>query len=403
MTNCEVGRNYAIKLSKEIGGFEEYLLQKISKARKKLLENGDRDIPTESPLEYLNYIIDKIPIGPAFYDKIPIGPAFYRKKYKFIRFLEKTYRLEIKSVFLQPLYTISLFHFLNISNNYKIATHNKLTENILEKIINDLCKGLYYLHSQLRWIHYDIKPKNIMLTINNETIIATYIDYGFSRPVDNEPGNVLQGTYAYMAPEILINSPPIYGVFSDIWALGIVYCEILLYYKNYSRKWNTKLNDDDSDAYIKYMKNNEVLNYYNNIFLHDNIDKENITINGINKTKYEFLNEFLVENYEDRETNFENIFSEEIKDTNFNYDGNDLQCIRKIESMFGLAASVLPDAKVLPAPRTTTIYLGGKKKSKKTTKRTKKIKKRTKRSKKRKRTKRKRKRKSKGTKRKKLF
>jgi len=384
ITNCEVGKSYAIKISEEIGGFEEDLLQQISEARKELLDNdGDRDKPAESPLEYLNYIINKIPIRPASY--------LFSKKHKFISFLEKRYRLKIKSVFLQPLYTISLIRFLDISSHYK-----NLTENILEKIINDLCKGLYYLHSQLGWIHYDIKSENIMLTINNITIIATYIDYGFSRPVGNEPGNVLQGTYRYMAPEILTDSTSIYGVFSDIWALGIVYCEILLY-KHDRRKWTTQFNEEDLDTYISYMEyNNNVLTYYSTIFLDENMNKKNITINGIEKTKHEFLNEFLVEYYDDRATNFRNIFSGGIKDTNFKYDSDDLQCIEEIKSRLKPAASVLPLPRVLPAPLpqpSRTQYLGGKKKSKKRTKRTKK----------RKRTKRKRKRKSKRTKRKKQF
>lgn len=344
--------------------FEENLLHQISEKRKLLVNDDNRDRP-ESPVDYLNYNIGTIPIY-----------INSKRKHKFISFLENESGLKIKSVFLQPLYTIGLDSFLDVCHNHNL----NLTENILEKIINDLCKGLYFLHYDLEWIHYDIKPQNIMLTINNRTIIATYIDYGFSRPVDHDLGNVSQGTRPYMAPELLRKNT--HGVFSDIWALGIVYCEILLY-KHDNRKWYTQFTDRSRDIveiFLSYMKNNGVKKYYNELFLNENIATENITINEINKAKHAFLDIFLEgENYNDRKIEFKEIFRDGIKDTKFEFNDDDKECIKKIRSMF------IPAPRVLPSPGIITQELGGKKKSKKRKKRTK----RTKKIKRRKRTKRK--------------
>ena len=97
-----------------------------------------------------------------------------------------------------------------------------LTPGETKRIILDVCKGLYILHS-LNIVHRDVKPSNIILRGDK----AVLLDFDASRTVktDQAADTVTLGTTGYAPPEQ-------YGIGqtdprADIYALGITMNQML--------------------------------------------------------------------------------------------------------------------------------------------------------------------------------
>lgn len=115
-----------------------------------------------------------------------------------------------------------------IKNNYK-----KLNQGLgsikIKEYMYQLLLGINYLHNQNIW-HRDIKPENILITKNN---IIKLADFGISKfeflydeqtyKILNLTNNVV--TLWYRAPEVLLGMP--YNNKIDIWAAGVVMCEMI--------------------------------------------------------------------------------------------------------------------------------------------------------------------------------
>ncbi|KAF3666175.1 hypothetical protein FXO38_09178 [Capsicum annuum] len=119
-------------------------------------------------------------------------------------------------------------------DDLKVAMENftkKLDEGgfgleLQKKIIQDVAKGLAYIHEECmeKILHLDIKPPNILL---DEKLNAKLSDFGLAKLIHRNQSQVMtimRGTPGYLAPEWLS------GVITekvDVYSFGIVILEIL--------------------------------------------------------------------------------------------------------------------------------------------------------------------------------
>ncbi|KAK7271178.1 hypothetical protein RJT34_26857 [Clitoria ternatea] len=96
-------------------------------------------------------------------------------------------------------------------------------------------KGLAYLHEEceVRIIHCDIKPQNVLL---DDNFTAKVSDFGLAKLMSREQSHVfttLRGTRGYLAPEWITN----YAISekSDVFSYGMVLLEIIGGRKNYDQ------------------------------------------------------------------------------------------------------------------------------------------------------------------------
>lgn len=101
-----------------------------------------------------------------------------------------------------------------------------IPEDILGKIAVSVVSALHYLHSQLRVIHRDVKPSNILINRIGEVKMC---DFGISGYlVDSVAKTIDAGCKPYMAPERIdpTGNPSQYDIRSDVWSLGISLLEL---------------------------------------------------------------------------------------------------------------------------------------------------------------------------------
>ena len=102
-----------------------------------------------------------------------------------------------------------------------------LPEKLVWKIMLDLLSGLTYLHEEVKIIHRDIKPDNILITKDNKVKIT---DFGISA-INREDvsdtvkfHNSTMGPILFMAPEIGNQE---YDFKADVWMLGLTFVKLM--------------------------------------------------------------------------------------------------------------------------------------------------------------------------------
>ncbi|KMZ71354.1 putative Protein kinase [Zostera marina] len=109
----------------------------------------------------------------------------------------------------------------------------RLSEDETRFYASEIIDALEYLHG-LGLIHRDIKPENLLLTKNGHIKIADFGSVKATKEIkisippnslENKKACSLDGTSAYIPPEVLNSFPPTYG--NDLWALGCTIYQML--------------------------------------------------------------------------------------------------------------------------------------------------------------------------------
>uniref|UniRef100_A0A182PC15 mitogen-activated protein kinase kinase n=1 Tax=Anopheles epiroticus TaxID=199890 RepID=A0A182PC15_9DIPT len=103
-----------------------------------------------------------------------------------------------------------------------------IPERILGRIALSIVRALHYLHTELRVIHRDVKPSNVLMNRRGEVKMC---DFGISGYlVDSVAKTIDAGCKPYMAPERIDpgsgSRTAGYDIKSDVWSLGITMVEI---------------------------------------------------------------------------------------------------------------------------------------------------------------------------------
>lgn len=113
---------------------------------------------------------------------------------------------------------------------------NKIKKNYLKErkarfIMKRLLNSVLFLHKK-NIVHGDIKQENVMIELHKDNLImnVVLIDFGASRILSEKENYIIEdkeiGTSGYIAPETLTSNYISFG--NDIWALGILYYELLV-------------------------------------------------------------------------------------------------------------------------------------------------------------------------------
>ncbi len=107
----------------------------------------------------------------------------------------------------------------------RIAESGTLTLDFVTQVIRQICEALTSLH-QRGVIHRDLKPSNVLLTKDG---IAKVTDFGLALTDDSPLWNQKQraGTERYMAPEQVLGEVHRIDGRTDLWAIGVMFYEML--------------------------------------------------------------------------------------------------------------------------------------------------------------------------------
>ncbi|KAK0521166.1 cyclin-dependent kinase 5, partial [Tilletia horrida] len=89
--------------------------------------------------------------------------------------------------------------------------------------LRQLLDGLHYLHDELKFVHLDLKPENIVLHRNHCLRIA---DFGLSRPIGPAGRQRTVVTMAYRPPEVFLRTPK-FTAAADMFSVGVILQEML--------------------------------------------------------------------------------------------------------------------------------------------------------------------------------
>ncbi|VDO41012.1 unnamed protein product [Haemonchus placei] len=99
----------------------------------------------------------------------------------------------------------------------------RIAEKFVGKISVAVVRGLAYLKDEIKILHRDVKPSNMLVNSNGEIKLC---DFGVSGMLIDSMANSFVGTRSYMAPERLTGSH--YSIQSDIWSFGLSLVELLI-------------------------------------------------------------------------------------------------------------------------------------------------------------------------------
>ena len=100
-----------------------------------------------------------------------------------------------------------------------------IPEAVCAKIFQQILCGLAYLNTNLKQMHRDIKPDNILI---NKKGFVKLTDFGITKQygdAETEKARTFLGTLTYMSPERMEGEN--YSYAGDIWSCGIMLIELV--------------------------------------------------------------------------------------------------------------------------------------------------------------------------------
>lgn len=94
-----------------------------------------------------------------------------------------------------------------------------------KKIIKYILNGLYFCH-QAKCLHRDLSPENILMCKSGLVKICDFDRSIFVSGNGMGRTSPTPGSFPYNSPEVLAGDKE-YGLPSDVWSLGIIFCELL--------------------------------------------------------------------------------------------------------------------------------------------------------------------------------
>ncbi|RNF14183.1 protein kinase [Trypanosoma conorhini] len=98
-----------------------------------------------------------------------------------------------------------------------------IPEQQLRLYTSQIVSALKHLHSK-GIFHRDIKPENILIDDNERIYLA---DFGVSAICTPDGVRGVEGTPAFMAPEVCLGKPEVVGELVDVWALGVTLYQLM--------------------------------------------------------------------------------------------------------------------------------------------------------------------------------
>mmetsp|Transcript_30343 Transcript_30343/g.91000 ORF Transcript_30343/g.91000 Transcript_30343/m.91000 type:complete len:368 (-) Transcript_30343:102-1205(-) len=115
----------------------------------------------------------------------------------------------------------------SLDKSYGHLTEKKMNypNGVLAYIAVSVLEGLVYLKRELKVMHRDVKPSNILLGFNGEIKLC---DFGMSKVMEQSLLHTHVGCERYLAPERLDPSAKAneYGTEADVWSYGITLVEL---------------------------------------------------------------------------------------------------------------------------------------------------------------------------------
>ncbi|XP_065837118.1 dual specificity mitogen-activated protein kinase kinase 1-like [Oscarella lobularis] len=99
----------------------------------------------------------------------------------------------------------------------------RIPEQMIAKITHHVISGLQYLRENLKIMHRDVKPSNILVNSKGGIKLC---DFGVSGHLIDSMLDSFVGTRSYMSPERLLGAK--YSVHSDIWSMGLALIEVAI-------------------------------------------------------------------------------------------------------------------------------------------------------------------------------
>ncbi|XP_054263193.1 serine/threonine-protein kinase STK11 [Macrosteles quadrilineatus] len=157
--------------------------------------------------------------------RIPNGEENVRREIQLLRRLKHKNIIELVDVIYnnekQKMYIVMEFCVGGLQDMLESTPLKKFPEWQAHGYFCQLINGLEYLHSQ-GIIHKDIKPSNLLLTLNNVLKIS---DFGVAEALDmfapDDTCYTSQGSPAFQPPEIANGAEQFSGFKVDVWSSGV--------------------------------------------------------------------------------------------------------------------------------------------------------------------------------------